>query len=285
MRWSGLAVPRLLKKMNKNRRFRFIPVVLACGGLLFSGACTTNHYLSRESRSSGTLSDETVQKHSTGGSLQFVNARLITANDEAFLSKLDMVRSAERSIDAAYYIFSDDVTSSALAAELIAAAQRGVRVRLLLDYSSAYKDLDLFSMMQNEGNRGSGNLEVRFYNRPTRNIVSEYVRSIRDSDKAAKFDYYELQSSAGDIHRSPHSKVWVLGDDIIVGSANADVRSYMMDANNAVLIRRAPKLRRQYEAMFDSGGSGAFEKPLGILCIDITRTRNRRGQGDASKIS
>jgi len=144
-----------------------------CFTALVLSACTTNQYLSPESRETGLLSNETVAMHSSGGDLHIGKARLITANDEAFLAKLELVRNARETIDAAYYIFSEDITSSTLAAELVAAAQRGVRVRLLLDYSSAYKDLDRFSMMQAEASRGAGSLEVRFYNRPTRNIIMD----------------------------------------------------------------------------------------------------------------
>ncbi len=140
---------------------------------LLLGACSTNKYLSRDSRSTGVLSNDTIQKHASAGPLTIQSARVISSNEEAFLSKLTMVSQAQTSIDAAYYIFADDYTSSAFAAELIAAAQRGVRVRLLLDYHATYKDLDLFSMMEKHGNTGQGSLQVRFYNRPTRNIVMD----------------------------------------------------------------------------------------------------------------
>lgn len=137
------------------------------------GACSTNSYLSRDSQSLGVLSDDTAERHASAGPMTIQSARVISSNEEAFLSKLEMVSKAQSSIDAAYYIFADDDTSSAFATELIAAAKRGVRVRLLLDYHSAYKDLDLFSMMERHGNTGSGSLHVRFYNRPTRNIVMD----------------------------------------------------------------------------------------------------------------
>jgi phosphatidylserine/phosphatidylglycerophosphate/cardiolipin synthase-like enzyme len=42
--------------------------------------------------------------------------------------------------------------------------------------------------------------------------------------------------------------VSVFGDDIMIGSANADVRSFMMDSNNAMLIRNAPGFDREYLA-------------------------------------
>ena len=43
----------------------------------------------------------------------------------------------------------------------------------------------------------------------------------------------------------------LLGDDLLVGSANADVRSYMMDANNAIMIRNSRDMVQQYTAMLD----------------------------------
>jgi putative cardiolipin synthase len=148
-------------------------LVGCCASLaLLTTACSTNTYLS-DSSSGGHLSDETLLRHSSGQSLEFSRAQVITENDVAFMSKLSMVESAASSIDLAYYIFADDYTSSALARELIAAAQRGVRVRLLVDYSSAYANLDMYSMLQAQGNTGSGSLQVRFYNRPTRNMIMD----------------------------------------------------------------------------------------------------------------
>lgn len=156
--------------MKIRRRFTVLAMLSLA---LLIGACSTNRYLSQDSRSTGVLSDETVTRHASSDLLTIQRARVISSNEEAFLSKLDMVTNARSTIDAAYYIFADDYSSSAFAVELIAAARRGVRVRLLLDYHSTYKDLDLFSMMEKQGNTGQGSLQVRFYNRPTRNIVMD----------------------------------------------------------------------------------------------------------------
>jgi hypothetical protein len=46
---------------------------------------------------------------------------------------------------------------------------------MLLDYHTNYKHLDMFSMMQTYGNSGAGSLEVRFYNRPTKNMIKDAV--------------------------------------------------------------------------------------------------------------
>lgn len=52
---------------------------------------------------------------------------------EAFAARVLLVRSAERSLDIQYYIWRDDTTGRWLLDEIAQAAQRGVRVRLLLD--------------------------------------------------------------------------------------------------------------------------------------------------------
>lgn len=38
----------------------------------------------------------------------------------------------------------------------------------------------------------------------------------------------------------------LLGNDVLVGSANADVRSFMMDSNNALFVRGADQFRQEY---------------------------------------
>jgi phosphatidylserine/phosphatidylglycerophosphate/cardiolipin synthase-like enzyme len=184
-------------------------------------SCATNSYLS-DASSSGSFSDETALRHSSGEQLEFSGARVITANDEAFLSKLSMVEAARSSVDIAYYIFADDYTSSALASALIDAARRGVRVRMLLDYSSTYSNLDLFSMMQAEGNSGSGSLQVRFYNRPTRNIVMDaaYLSlrcneiGVADNCSDAKMNEISARFDAETINGVPAAEIGISNLDI-----------------------------------------------------------------------
>jgi putative cardiolipin synthase len=50
---------------------------------------------------------------------------------------------------------------------------------------------------------------------------------------------------------SLHTKVSLFGDDMIVGSANGDVRSYMMDSNNGMIIRNAPTFMNHYRMYID----------------------------------
>ena len=118
------------------------------------------------------LSADTLAQKASAAPLAVTEAQIITDNDAALLSKLRMVQSAQKSINMMYYIYADDESSSVLTSALLDAARRGVVVRLLVDYHTNYKHLDLFSLMEKEGN---GNLLVRFYNRPTRNIIKDTV--------------------------------------------------------------------------------------------------------------
>ncbi len=52
---------------------------------------------------------------------------------KAFLSRIHLANLAERTVDVQYYLFNDDEAGRALLATLIAAASRGVKVRMLLD--------------------------------------------------------------------------------------------------------------------------------------------------------
>lgn len=58
---------------------------------------------------------------------------LLSDNLDAYAARVLSARLAGRSLDLQYYMWRDDVTGRLLAAEVAAAADRGVRVRLLLD--------------------------------------------------------------------------------------------------------------------------------------------------------
>ncbi|HWO40566.1 MAG TPA: phospholipase D-like domain-containing protein [Candidatus Eisenbacteria bacterium] len=167
-----------MPKPTKSNPYRALSRALESIAILLClqmAACGLNPFMSWETTLSGRLSDDSIRRHASSRMLPFTEARVILGNDAAFRSKLEMIEQAKTSIDAMYYIYSDDYSSSVLSEALIAAARRGVRVRLLLDYHSHYKDLDLFTMMERRGSSGSGSLQVRFYNRPTRNMVMDAV--------------------------------------------------------------------------------------------------------------
>lgn len=78
---------------------------------------------------------------------------------DAFTARMMLARAAERSLDVQYYIWHDDMTGIMLFEALHEAADRGVRVRLLLDDNgTAGLDRTLSAL------DGHPNIEVRLYN-------------------------------------------------------------------------------------------------------------------------
>lgn len=155
---------------------RFVQIAMLLVVAVFFSSCTWLQKLNRDGDEAVKLGlEETIIAEASSPALHAENAIVLTDNDDAFLHKLHMIENAKRSVDLAYFIFADDYSSSAMIKALIQAAQRGVRVRLLVDYHTNYKNLDMFSMMEHYGNKGSGSLQVRFYNRPSKHIVKDAV--------------------------------------------------------------------------------------------------------------
>jgi cardiolipin synthase C len=78
----------------------------------------------------------------------------------AFGTRMLLARAASKSIDIQTYIWHDDATGTLLFQEVMQAAQRGVRVRLLLDDINTTEPLDrILAMLMHQPN-----IELRLYN-------------------------------------------------------------------------------------------------------------------------
>jgi putative cardiolipin synthase len=84
---------------------------------------------------------------------------LLNDGIEALAVRLLLSERAERSIDAQYYLLHNDITGQLFAAALLRAADRGVRVRLLLDdIDTAQYDAGMTAL------DGHPNIEIRLFN-------------------------------------------------------------------------------------------------------------------------
>lgn len=83
----------------------------------------------------------------------------LPGGEDAFAMRISLARTAQISLDVQYYIWQNDLTGILLLDALRMAAERGVRVRLLVD-DNGTPDLDQELIALNE----SPNFEVRFFN-------------------------------------------------------------------------------------------------------------------------
>ncbi len=129
--------------------------------------------------------------------------RLVKEGAEAFAARVQSARLAQRSLDVQTYIWHTDLTGIYIAGQVLAAADRGVHVRLLLDDLDARdKNASLAAMAAHP------NIEVRLFNpfasrSGTLSLIGEGVRSFER------------------VNRRMHNKTWIADNRIaIAGGRN-----------------------------------------------------------------
>jgi len=128
---------------------------------------------------------------------------LVDDNSEAFALRALSAREAGRSLDLQYYLWHADEAGGLLVREVLAAADRGVRVRVLLDDINARgKDRAILALDSHPM------IEVRLFN-PSRNREGIVLRAM------------EMLLRAVSLNRRMHNKVWIAdGRLALVGGRN-----------------------------------------------------------------
>lgn len=128
---------------------------------------------------------------------------LISDNMSAFALRVLSARKAGRSLDLQYYYWKNDLTGRMLIREVLAAADRGVRVRLLLDdINAGLHDRMCLSLDAHP------NIEVRLFN-PSRARTDRFKRGL------------EMMLRPLRTSRRMHNKQWIAdGHLVIAGGRN-----------------------------------------------------------------
>jgi len=101
---------------------------------------------------------------------------LLDSGWDALAQRLALVETAEHSIDIQYYIWNSDASGSYLASRLLAAADRGVKVRVMLDDINLNEREDLLATLDRHPQ-----IEIRIFNPiPTRNGFTKWFNFMGD---------------------------------------------------------------------------------------------------------
>jgi putative cardiolipin synthase len=190
---------------------------------------------------------------------------LLSDNLHAYAARAHTARMAQRSLDLQYYFWKDDLTGGLLFKEVLAAADRGVRVRLLFDDMQVRGDDPSYRALDSHPN-----IEVRLFN-PSRTLPGALARGI------------ELTLRAVHATRRMHNKAWIADGRIaIIGGRN--IGDAYFDAAETTNFRDMDVLMigsavDQTAAHFDRFWNSAFTLPLAAL--GGTRPKDTAGQEDA----
>jgi putative cardiolipin synthase len=176
---------------------------------------------------------------------------LVDGNLDAFAIRALTARRAGRSLDLQYYIWDADLTGRLLISEIIKAADRGVRVRLLLDDINAHGH-DSTHLALDE----HPNIAVRLFN-PSRSREGALRRGL------------EMLLRAVSITRRMHNKAWIAdGRLAVLGGRN--IGDAYFDADAAANFRDLDVLVlgaavRETEIVFDDYWNSKAVIPIHAL--------------------
>ncbi|MBA1204056.1 phospholipase D family protein [Pseudomonas capeferrum] len=176
--------------------------------------------------------------------------RLLPNSTEAFHARAELIRHARSSIDLQYYIVHDGLSTRALVHELLLAADRGVRVRILLDDTTSDGLDSLIGTLA-----AHPAIDIRVFNPLHLGRSTAFTRSM------GRLFNLSLQ------HRRMHNKLFMIdGSMAIVGGRNLGDEYFDAEPNlnfTDIDMLSAGPVAEQLGHSFDQYWNSALSKPIG----------------------
>ncbi|HEY7193766.1 MAG TPA: phospholipase D family protein [Gemmatimonadales bacterium] len=176
--------------------------------------------------------------------------RLLPTGIDAFVARAVLIELAERTLDLQYYIFHPDRTGALIVERLIAAADRGVKVRVLLDDWGTLDKKD----ESVAGLDAHPNIDVRLFNPYTHRSGLQRLG--------------ELLTDFGRVNRRMHNKLFVAdGVAMILGGRNIGDEYFgvaELDFQDVDVLGAGP-IARQATASFEAFWNSASAVPIARL--------------------
>jgi putative cardiolipin synthase len=178
--------------------------------------------------------------------------RLLSAGVDGFLARAQMINAAQRSLDLQYFILRGDDTGRLLAEATLRAADRGVRVRLLIDDGETVPGDERIIALS-----AHPQIEVRVFNPFVYRGSVTFIRGLEFSFNASRLDY------------RMHNKLIVADNAVaLVGGRNIGDQYFQIDPESQFAdddVFAAGPIVRELSATFDDYWNSAIAIPVEAL--------------------
>jgi len=190
------------------------------------------------------------------GGVNLSGIQLLTAGDEALASLIALADRAERTLDIQYYLIHQDDSSRLFLHHLRLAAERGVRVRLLVDdFNTAGEDRRFMHLGEH------ANLEVRVFNPFPGGRFALWTRFV-----ASGLDIPRIN------HRM-HNKLFVADNALaITGGRNIGDQYFTRDLHSNFIdldVVAAGTIVPQLSATFDAFWNSKYSYPIASVASPV----------------
>jgi putative cardiolipin synthase len=195
----------------------------------------------------GTQFSAAASEH--GGASGF---RIITVGVDGFLARVQMINAAERTLDVQYFIFRGDETGRLLTDSLLRAADRGVRVRVLIDDGDTISgDEQIVALAAYPG------IQIRIFNPFAYRGHQQLLRGVEFLFDSSRLDY------------RMHNKLLVADNSVaLIGGRNIGNQYFQMDPDSQFAdddVFSAGPIAKQLSATFDEYWNSRFAIPAEAL--------------------
>jgi len=234
---------------------RIVPAALLFACLGAAGCASLPQHVAK-SRSEALMipADTTIGRavEASGGSRDLSGIRLLSSGEESLASLIALADRAERTLDIQYYIIHQDESARLLFRHVGAAADRGVRVRVLVDdLNTTGEDRRLLKLGQRP------NIEVRLFNPFAGGRLALWTR----------FLFSALDISR--INHRMHNKLFVADNALaITGGRNIGDQYFMRDKTSNFIdldVIAAGSVVPRLSASFDAFWNSQYAYPVASL--------------------
>lgn len=178
--------------------------------------------------------------------------RIIPVGADGFLTRMQMINAAERTLDLQYFIFRGDETGRLLTDAVLHAADRGVRVRVLIDDGETVAGDEQITALE-----AHPSVEIRIFNPFAYRGHTNVFRAIEFMFNASRLDY------------RMHNKLLVVDNAVaLVGGRNIGDQYFQIDPESQFAdddVFAAGPIAQQLSATFDEYWSSALSIPAEAL--------------------